>query len=48
MTVKQLTQTQLLSLERSYERALRNIRMELKLRRAAHSPNIKTYKTIKR
>lgn len=47
MIMKQLTQTQLLYLEREYEKRLRMVKSELKNRRRSHAPNIKTYKTIK-
>lgn len=47
MTMKRLSQPQLMHLERVYEKRLKMVKAELKLRRAAHAPKIKTYKSIK-
>jgi len=48
MTMTQLSQRQLTYLERLYERYLKMVRAELKVRRAKHGSSIKTYKTITR
>lgn len=47
MIVTQLTNRQLAYLERLYERRLKLIKAERKVRRAKHSSNIKFYKTTK-